>query len=350
MNFLTLQITFLLLGFACPATTFGGLPVVPFAPEELAPMPENLDVGQATLPQLRAILTAGKGAAHNAGVKLVRAGDDATIQRLVYALKQGNGPAAEILYESASPHVVPYLLEEVAHGSMKRNLNYSLSYYDRVRVAATEIMAETLASIPGLPVENAAWLKELALRDGLALMFVPEKSKVLLEWWEHNGEAVLAGRASEATWLPLERKLTPRIYEAWSKKNRAKPLPPPPSPPPISREPPSELPLHVDESLESWAARVMDPKQRDVTWATVDYETGMSVKLDEQEMDALKTADKPLTPNVNQIGSPNQASPIRNSITSAAESGVPSSTPWSVLAVLIVAAGGLLWFVLKRRS
>lgn len=344
MNLPAPQNLCLLLASACPAVAFGALPIVPFPPQMLAPLPEYVDARKATLPQLRALLSADNATAHNAAMALVRAGDEATIQRLVYAIKQGNSRAAEALRDSASPQVVPYLLEDVAHGSMERFDTESLRSFDKVRVAATEIMGAALAGTPGLPAESAAWLKETAFRSGPPLMLVPEKSRVLLDWWEHNGEAVLAGRASEATWLPAERKITPRIFEAWSKKNRTKPPPPPPSPPPVPREPASELPVHVDESFESWAARVIDPKRRDVTWATVDYESGKSVKPDDRDKLALDAPDQPLNRGANQSGSTSQASPSSNSSSTATESEIPSSTPW----IIIVAAMGLLWVLVMN--
>lgn len=350
MNPQTPPAPLLLLVFACSCSAFGRLPIVPFPAHMLAPIPENLVVDHATPPQLRAMLTVVSFAnSRNAARALVRAGDDATIQRLVYALKQGNGPAAEILYEGASLQVVPYLLEDVAHGSMAHFTASSLSSFDRVRVSAAEIMAETLSKIPGLPAESTAWLKDVARCDGRSLMLVPEKSKVLLDWWDHNGEAVLAGRASEAMWLPVERTITPRTYEAWWKKHRAKPPPPPPSPPPIPRDPPSELPVQVDEPFESWASRIVDPKRRDVTWATVDYENGTSVKPDNREMRPADAPGKAMIRGYNQSGLPSQAS-SSSSNAIAAKSEAPSSTPWSVVAMLVVVSVGLLWLLIMKRN
>jgi hypothetical protein len=216
-------------------------------------------------------------------------------------------------------------------------------------------MAATLASIPDLPTESAAWLKETASKGagGLELAFVPEKSKALLDWWMHNGEAVLAGRPHEAIWLPSERELMPQIFEAWSEVARSKPPQPPPQPPPIPREPPSALPIHVEEPFESWAARVVDAKRRDVIWATVDYETGRSVKPSIQERYAPESSDKHLNQIANQSKPPkppSPASPRSNSSATDTESGLPLSAPWSVVIVIIVAAIGLMWLLIKRNS
>jgi hypothetical protein len=283
------------------------LPLVPFPPGMLAPVPGHLEVAGATVPQLRSILISGNETDRlKAGKALAQSGDHPTIQRLVYATKQGNSLAAEILHDSASLYVIPYLLEDVAHGSMKLVLGDSLNPYNRVRVTATEIMTETLAAIPGLPAEITAWLNDLARGGGLALMLVPEKSKALLDWWEHNGEAVLAGRANEATWLPAERKLTPRIFEAWLEVDRAKPLLPPPPPPPILQEPLSPLPVRVDESFESWAKRIVDPKLRDVTWATVDFESGSSVRLEAGVMHPSHPEGKLPVGGASQAGKPSE--------------------------------------------
>ncbi len=330
------------------------LPLVPFPSDMLPPISDHLEVSGATLPQLRSILVSANASDRlNAGKVLVQSGDHPTIQRLVYAMKQGNTMAAEILHDSASLHVIPYLLEDVAHGSMKLVPGYSLNPYDRLRVTATEIMSKTLAVIPGLPDESIVWLVDMAGggggSGGLEFMFVPEKSKALLDWWGHNGEAVLAGRANEATWLPAERKLTPRIFEAWREVDQAKPPLPPPPPPTFSQEPWSPLPLRVDEPFESWAKRIVDPKLRDVTWATVDFETGSSVRLGVSAIDPSERNGQLAVRGDTQTGSPSVASPNGSAPTRDVRKAPHLVAPWHLFVVMIIAAIGILWLVLKRR-
>ena len=254
---------------------FDGLKVVPFGSDLLAPVAEITKAGHATVPQLRSLLGASDwGARHEAGQALIQSGDVPSILRLVYALKQGYSEAERILLDHATIQVVPYLLEEVAHGSLQRSPDYSLDACGRVRGAATEIMLRALEGTADLPEDTKGWLRGLS--GGLPFFYVPEKSQALLEWWVHNQVALSAGKLHEAVWLPRERKIVPKVFQDWRKMNQAKPPPPPPpAPPPLP--PVSDPPLQVEESFEVWSARIVRPELRDLTYASVDFETGKSV-------------------------------------------------------------------------
>ncbi len=254
---------------------FDGLKLVPFGPDLLVPLAENTKVDHATVPQLRSLLVSSDwNVRHEAGQALIHAGDMPSILRLVYALKQGYSEAERILLDHASIQVVPYLLEDVAHGSLQHSPDYSLDAFGQVRLAATEIMARALERTAGLPEETKRWLGGLA--GGLPLFYVPEKSQVLLEWWVHNQVAISAGKFNDAVWLPVERKIVPKVFQAWRKFDQARPPPPPPrAPKPLPPVP--DPPLQVEESFEVWSARIVRQELRDLTYASVDYETGKSV-------------------------------------------------------------------------
>jgi len=213
---------------------FDGLKVVPFGPDLLAPVAENAKVDLATVPQLRSLLGSSDWTArYEAGQALVQSGDVPAILRLVYALKQGYSDAERVLLDHATIQVVPYLLEEVAHGSLQRSPEYSLNACGRVRGAATEIMARAIERNAGLPDETKEWVKSISRSGGMTIFqTVPEKSQALLEWWVHNQVALSAGKFHEAVWLPAEKALIPKVFQAWQKMDQTRPPPPPPPPPP----------------------------------------------------------------------------------------------------------------------
>jgi hypothetical protein len=74
-----------------------------------------------SVPELRTIMAKGKVSDQDRAARiLIAANDQAAILRLVYALKQGNPVAEQVLIRNPSVNVVPFLIEEVAHGSLVR--------------------------------------------------------------------------------------------------------------------------------------------------------------------------------------------------------------------------------------
>ncbi len=298
-----------LLSLSLVASASVEMPIEPYPATLLESTNKSLAVAGASLPQLRLIVERFEHSEQRAAAEaLIARGDEATIARLVFAFRRGNALAEGILLSSASVSVVPYLLEDVAHGSLDHYCGGGHPAIGRVRVTASAIVVAALSRTQNLPAETAEWLDDLRRYYAGRYDHVPELSKTLLDWWSHNGEAMLGNRPNEAAWLPLERKLDPMIFESWRRVNDAKPPPPPPAAPPLPREPLSALPLLIAESFENWASRVVEAKQRDVTWASVDFETGRSVRLNAHANDASDPSDKPLSRGTTQKGSPCQES------------------------------------------
>lgn len=269
-----IRILFGLLLLASCSVASEVLPIESYPGELLSPVTDS--IAQATVPQLRTMVERSQFTEQEKAAKaLLEKTDEPTVARLAYAFRRGNQFAEQLLLESASLQMIPYLLEDVAHGSLE---NYGTGERSgaRVRLAATAIMTAALARQTSLPPETVAWFANLERNYSNHLKYIPEHSKALIDWWTHNGEAVLAGRMEDADWLPVERNLVPKTFEDWRKTNEAKPSPPPPLPPPT--ESMTALPLQVAESFEDWSKRVIDSDQRDVTWAMVDFETGKSVQ------------------------------------------------------------------------
>ncbi|WP_395748418.1 hypothetical protein [Prosthecobacter sp.] len=245
------------------------------------------DINAASTPELRAMAEeAPYYRKQDAAVQvLLSRADMPTIARVVYAFRQGNDGAERALLECPQACMIPLLLEDVAHGSLEIYHGGGggdvISTIGRVRQAAAEMMVKALVAIPGLPARTEMWLQDIRGHTW-RYQNLPECSRALLEWWEHNGASVLSGRADLAEWLPTKLDLRPRVFEQWEKENARKPPPPPPprEEPPPSTEASSPLPLHIGESFEVWFERVSDPKRRDVKWQSIDFERGISVPVD----------------------------------------------------------------------
>ncbi|OYV04253.1 MAG: hypothetical protein CFE26_17900, partial [Verrucomicrobiales bacterium VVV1] len=95
-----------------------------------------------------------------AATELIKSGDEKAILRVVYALKQGEPAAERLLWNNISLMMVPFLMEDVAHGSLDDYYVGILETpFGRVRLAATEIVARALAENPNFTDETQRWLQ-----------------------------------------------------------------------------------------------------------------------------------------------------------------------------------------------
>jgi hypothetical protein len=151
---------------------------VPLASEVLTIPPfEKADVHMAadrssaepSVQNLRAILEDGDlNDQLAAGAALVKIGDEKSIARLVYAVRQGSPDAAEILLNHPSINVVPLLVEDIAHGDMSPIVEGSGDWshgHGSVRNMAFKIVARTLAGQTALPERTRAWFNELLVQS-----------------------------------------------------------------------------------------------------------------------------------------------------------------------------------------
>jgi hypothetical protein len=135
---------------------------------------------------------------------LVHAGDQETILRVIYSLKQGHPLAVIILGWRSPSQLVPFLMEDVAGGSME-DFGGNLMHvpYGIVRFAATEIVASSLSENKDFPEPTREWLKYVKSGNGNKdVNDLSQKSKFLVEWWILNEQAFLDGRWDEVVPVP----------------------------------------------------------------------------------------------------------------------------------------------------
>ena len=228
--------------FASPAVTYGSKSS-PAPPSQLQTLRISLVTSQPLEQQ-------------QAAEELIKANDEQSILRIIYAARQGSTFAAEILRSNANMRIIPYLMEDVAHGSMQR-VELNDSGFGNVRHAATQIVMRALLAEPGFPAATRAWFQYLASRP--SMLYLPESSRFIRDWWVHNQETIAKGSLDKALWLPDVQTYS---NNPWKESKVIPPQTPPPPPPP---PPPSlvKLPFQLSETFEEWADRVIDPGQRD---------------------------------------------------------------------------------------
>jgi hypothetical protein len=245
---------------------------------------------EKSLNELRAIMTYGKNSErYQAAVTLIQAGDQKTILRVIYSLKQGNPKAEHLLNESPSRQIIPYLMEEVAHGSME---DYSENWMNiitgRVRLTATEIVADTLGQIEDFPEETKRWLDYVRFGDATVRSDnLSEKSKFLVEWWIVNEKAFLAEKWDQIIPVPNAGSYT--IPKPVVLQDAALDVLPEFKPP----QPWKFKPLEVSESFEEWSARIVHPERRDLSWVELTLVDGEWIPHPPKRLDPLAAPSSP---------------------------------------------------------
>lgn len=273
--------------------------------------------------------------------ELIKSGDEKAVLRVIYALKQGEPAAERLLWDNSSLMMVPFLMEDVAHGSLDDYYVGILETpFGRVRLAATEIVARALAENPNFTDETQRWLQNLADGGGIAIFRFPEKSKVLVEWWEKNEELLIANKMHDVkpllTWSGYPSEL-PDIHSP----------PDRPTPPPAPDEP--KVPLEVSEPFEVWSKRIVNQGQRDLTFRELLWKGGSLIELPSKlagtSPGSTTSPDlKPQFPTSSEEVIANSKSP---------QSGVSaSSTQWIIIILTSVMISSLLLllFVKNRKS
>lgn len=323
------------------------LPVVPFREDEIAQTNASSSLQQASLSELRWLVQNSDEMQLRAAEVLIEKGDSSTITRLVYAMRQGNAAAEQILYANASAQMVPFLLEDVAHGSLESysGMGGDVAPIGRVRVAATAIVTEALSRIEGLPPETTTWLRTLKREGNARYQYVPEQSKIIIDWWQHNGFAILSGRNADAAWLPENRELIRSTFLAWENSRRMLPPPLPPDLPPEVVQPISATPIKLSEPFDAWVDRVSSAATINLTVAPVNFG---GIEADEVSPDkganSVPSERRPTLPLKEQMQSRSTVQMQKNS------SIWDAQILWTLVTVVIAAAIGLLWLLLKRRS
>ena len=289
-----------------------------------------------SFPELRAIMeNGGNTEQYSAAKTLLQGGDQKTILRVVYSLKQGNPTAEHLLKEFPSRQIIPYLMEDVAHGNMEDYSDNWVNIIDgKVRLASTEIVARVLSSIKEFPEPAREWLKYVSLgNSSTASNNLSEKSMFLVEWWMLNEKAFVEERWDEVIPVPHAGTYSP---------------PPKPDLSPAGAggfDPTSEeetpepwkfTPLDVPESFEDWSARIVNPEKRDLRWVPLTFENNKWVEHPPIHLD-------PLAP------SSVQARHVRRPVAPSVLVKHDASSQWPVWIVSLGVVASLLFLLFRLR-
>ena len=289
------------------------------------------------LQELRSIMTFGDyGAQQQAAKVLIEAGDHETILRVVYTLKQGSLIGVDALGGRTPRQVIPYMMEDVAHGSME-DFGGNLMHvpYGKVRFAATEIVASILREIEEFPEPTREWLKYVKSGNGNKdINDLAQKSKFLVEWWILNEQAFLAGKWDEVVPVPHAGTYPPPPKPQF--------LPEGELPPGAEDEPPTPwkfTPLEVPESFEDWSARIVHPERRDLRWVKLTFENGKWVEHPAVRLDPPASATEP-------------SRNVRRPTPSVAPGLNDTPTQWPVLIACLAVLSGLFfwWWIRKPKA
>ena len=262
-----------------------------FGKEEAAErLKSATSVEEKSIPELRAVLTFAEYPDQcYAAETLIRKGDRETILRVIYSLKQGNPIAEETFKSFPSREVIPFLMEEVAHGSMEDySENWTNFISGKVRLTATETVANILDSVEDFPEETMKWLVYVSLGDANARSDnLSEKSKFLVEWWIINEKAFLAKKWDQIVPVPNAGSYT--IPKPVILQDAALDVLPEFKPP----QPWKFKPLEVSESFEEWSARIVHPERRDLSWVELTLVDGEWIPHPPKRLDPLAAPISP---------------------------------------------------------
>ena len=275
-----------------------------------------------------------------AAAKLLELNDKETILRLVYSLKGRNSTAARLLKEFATPAIIPFLSEEIAHGDMGF-LDMGDTVEEPIRQLATDIAVGSLMRSGGLPSNTRMWLEHLSeagKQSGIGVL--SQRSEAILQWWAKNNKAVESGDLGNANWLPEQRL----IKSGHLAENADTPIEPvlPESP-----EPSSEKKHQNAESFEEWSSRIQKTEGRDLTFEPLFFglergrgklgpsrpEVRTNLKST-RETDGLKAATN---------------LPLRSTPLSEQTDSENTLISWCLRGLLIVSFIGLAWLIWRIR-
>ncbi len=319
----------------------------PFAKEDitipthtLSDYPDYDEMRAISVEEWRGIMATGNSSLQEMAAKeLVVRGDQKTILRLVYSLKQGNVAAKEILSSSNSLAAIPYLIEDVANGSLAYYGPYffgdAMTGEGRVRQAVVTCVASALFSATEFTGETRECLRAIGRGNEKQIQGLSDESRFLVQWWLLNDEAFEAGKWNETRPLPQEiTYLDPRkdTYfprdEQWDKE----------------KQPPFGSPAwDLAESFEAWAERIVDPKRRNLDFVALSWD---GTKVIEHPAKSLDPKAKPQ--NRESRKTPAQ----RNPPETESGDGVArrKGILWITVAAVIMVFLSLVWWIRHKPS
>ncbi len=251
----------------------------PFAAEEMKlPTPFHLndlsyeEMKAISMEELRGIMATSDNPDLSVAVReLLERGDQKTILRLVYSLKQGNVEAMGML-STATLAVVPYLMEDVAHGSLEYYGSYSfgdaITGEGRIRETAVERVASILFMAPEITPkftpETGECLKAIGRGNPDQIQGLTDQSRYLVQWWLLNKNSFEAGKWEDTRPLPQEiTYIDPRKDRSFPRDERWD----------SEKQPPYGSPsFKLPESFEAWSKRIVDPKRRNLDFVALSWD------------------------------------------------------------------------------
>ena len=247
----------------------------PFAKEDikipthtLSDYPDYEEMQAISVEEWRGIMTTGNSSIQEMAAKeLLERGDQQTILRLIYSLKQGNVFAIGTLSASTLA-VIPYLMEDVARGSLAYYGSYdfgdAFTSSGRVREAAVERVASILFSATEFTGQTRECLMAIGRGRSDKIQTLSDQSRYLVQWWLLNKDAFEAGEWDQTRPLPYEITYpNPKDDKTIPSDERWAP----------EKQPPFGSPMwELAEPFETWAARIVDPKRRNLDFVALSWD------------------------------------------------------------------------------
>lgn len=339
-------LTFLLLS-SSPVILAGekypGFTFPPFAKEDIKtpvhPLPDNLNYEELqaiSIEEWRGMMTTGNSSVQELAAKeLLARGDQKTILRLVYSLKQGNVFAIETLNASTLA-VIPYLMEDIANGSLKYYNCYSfgdaVTSQGSVRQAAIERVASILANTPEFTGETKKNLREINRGKGYLVQSLSDKSRNLIQWWLLNEKAFEAGKWSDTQPLPYQIVYPDPGQDVFLPRGDSSNQ---------EKQPPYGTPLwEVAESFEAWSERIVDPKRRNLDFVALSWDGKKVVEHPAKSLDPKAKPQNRESRKSSALGNPSESG-----------SGYGSKAiSWMILAAVLLVVFSIVWWQRGRMA
>ena len=309
---------------------------IKFSVNALPDYPTYEEMKAISVEEWRGYMTSGDLSVQDIAAKeLMARGDQKTILRLVYSLKQGNAFAIETLSES-SLTVIPFLMEDVANGSLEYYEGYDFGDSGisggRVRQAAVERVASILFGATEFTDETRECLRSIGRGNSEWVQGLSDEARYLVQWWLLNQDTFEAGKWDEVKPLPEEiiygdpkdDILFPRGGR-WSSE----------------KQPPYGSPLwELAEPFEVWAARIVDPKRCNLEFVALSWD-GKKV---------VEHPAKSLDPKAKQEDRQSRKSPAPRTLTNLESVDRKKGISWIKVAALLICALSILWLVRRKLS
>jgi hypothetical protein len=132
---------------------------------------------------------------------LIALGDEEATTSAMKQFDEGTLAQDSVLWQNLKANNIKYWVPEIYEGSDKLIELWPRFKQSKRRMATTYLL-DTVWNSNIFPEDSMQWAGELHYN----IQKIPEDAHIdwlFKQWWEHNKAAILAGRYSEATWIPL---------------------------------------------------------------------------------------------------------------------------------------------------